>query len=62
MLGCWDARGAQKCFWLLLGVMCAAALSSWVNMWQQMRFMRFVSQTELLVDVALFNVKKKELV
>lgn len=43
-------RGAQKLFQLLLDVMWAVALSSWINMWQQMRFMRFVSQTKLLVE------------
>lgn len=53
-------RGAQKRFQLLLGVMCAAALSSCVNVWQQMRFMHFMSQTKLLVDVALLNVKTKK--
>lgn len=52
-------RGARKHFQLLLDVVCATALSRWVNMWQQMRFMHFVSQTKLLLDVALFNVKKR---
>lgn len=52
-------RGAQKHFQLLLDVMWAAALSRWINVWQQMRFMHFVSQTKLLVAVALLNVEKR---
>lgn len=46
-------RSISSCCW-----MCTGALSSWVNMWQQMRFMHFVSHAKLLPGVDLFNVKK----